>query len=223
MHAAPRCCALLAPAGLLLALLCGCAGAPPPPDRFDLGLPAVDAAGGAVVPADAGPGVVQASVEAPGWLDTPALVYRLAYVDAGQLHAYAHSQWAAAPAALLEQRLREGLAARRGAGGAGGALAGGVRMRVTLDEFSQVFASASASHAQLRARVDLVQMHTNALLAQRRFVLESPCPGADAAGALQGLRVAADRFIAQALDWAAQLPAPAAPAKNDTQAQANTP
>ena len=226
MRAGPGRNALLAPAGLVLALLtglAGCAGAPPAPERFDFGLPAVDAGAGAAAAADAGPGIAQASVGAPAWLDTPALFYRLAYADAGQVHAYAQRQWAAPPAALLEQRLRESLAAHRGAGGAGTGLSGSLRLRVELDEFSQVFATASASHAQLRARVELVQMHTNAVLAQRRFVLEAPCPSADAAGALQGLRVAADRFIAQALDWAAQLPAPAAPMNSTSQALGSKP
>src|SRR6218665_3580680 len=86
--------------GLLGAmLLTGCAGrpaGPTPPPPYDLCPPRV-------APAPARrraplPALVLADVEAPGLPDgSSAVLYRLAYADARQLHPYSHARWSQPP------------------------------------------------------------------------------------------------------------------------------
>ncbi len=202
----PGACVLI-PA-LAALLLAACAAAPPPPTRHDFGLPLEKPLAGRALP-DLVPGDV--AVTAPAWLDSPALLYRLAFADPAQLQSYTRSAWVAPPAALLELRLREAMAARTPAAAADRPLAAGsVRLLVELEEFSQVYDDATSSHAQLQAHVRVfaapARRGAGTVLAQRSFAIAQPAVTPDAAGGLQALRAAADRFVDQALDWAATLP-----------------
>src|SRR5881409_3206587 len=101
--------------GMLAAGLAGCSSLrsalPEKPVRqtmYDFGPPPATPAGAANRPA-----LVLPEVEAEGILDTPALLYRLAYEDAFQLRSYAFARWSAPPAQLLRQRLRDVLGKSR--------------------------------------------------------------------------------------------------------------
>lgn len=105
---------------------------------YDLGLPVMRAeAGGAAGTR------WQLEVKAPVWLDSAAMVYRLAYADPAQWREFSQARWVAPPAGLLERRLQRLLgyapAGRRGA----------CLLRLELDEFSQVFTDPQRSHALL--------------------------------------------------------------------------
>lgn len=195
-------------------LLDACSSAPPPPSRHDFGLPLQKPLAAPRLPASR---ALDAVVTAPAWLDSPALWYRLAYADPGQLQAYTRSAWVAPPAALLQARLREALDLQDARPGDAPTAAGQVRLQVELEEFSQVFDSAASSHAQLQAQVrviDAAPAHgTGIVLAQRRFALEQPADTPDADGALRALRGAVDRFVVQVLEWTATVPVATAAAR----------
>ena len=84
----------------------------------------------------------------PVWLDSTAIVYRLAYADPQRVHQYARARWAGQPSPLLQQRLRQSLAIAPGSAPC--------TLRVELDEFSQVFDAAASSRAVLRGEVLLL-------------------------------------------------------------------
>ncbi|MCX7184443.1 MAG: ABC-type transport auxiliary lipoprotein family protein [Nitrosospira sp.] len=189
-------------------LLTGCAIAPSAriaPTVYDLGL---------IQPTDAsalsGQPQLTASLlvteaTAPTWLDSQAIQYRLAYHDPAQAHVYANSRWAAAPAALLTQRIRSRIAAVVDSGVV--SASDGVRadyvLRLGLEEFSQVFDTVEQSRVVVRLRVSLVERGTRRLLAQRSFSVEQSAPTADAVGAVHALSEAGDRLSGDLIDWLA--------------------
>ena len=144
-----------------------------------------------------------AQVSAPARLDSPAIVYRLAYDDANQVRVYAQSQWAAAPASLLSQRLRErlSLALSAGVSRASQSPPSDYLLRVELEEFSQVFDTPRTSHALLQACATLIDLRRHELVAQHVFEVQQPAPSPDAAGAAHGLRDAVDQFVNELLHW----------------------
>lgn len=194
---------LTAAAGLMAAaVLAACSTTAPAIKRYDFGIPPAASADAART-VGANPEV---TVSAPIWLDTPAVLYRLGYADESQLHAYAQTQWVAAPSRLLEQALlASSLKDDPRACSAGGGPP--VRLDVNLQEFSQAFDSPSDSHVVLRAKVRMLSTRTHAVLAQRQFDLRAAAPASDGPGAVHGLRDLAHAFAASALAWAASCPA----------------
>ena len=168
-------------------LLSACALGPPAsaPAQFDLG-PAP-----ALVSASA-PRAQQIDVTAPSWLGGTGIAYRLAYQDAFRREVYRDSRWAAPPAVLVAERLRQRAAASAGPGA--------VILRLELEEFGQVFDTPTQSRVLLRVRA----WSGEAPGALKVFELNRPAPSADAAGAVQGLSRASDELIDQLLAWAAQ-------------------
>ncbi len=186
---------------LLLAALLGACAMPErasAPVLYDLGppppLPSSAEASPAATP-------LALRVQASPALDSRALLYRLAYADAQQLHAYSQSRWAMTPAELLQQRLREGLAPRfallpPGEGGP-------QLLHIELDEFSQRFTTPAHSEGQLRLRATLLQRTTSGgqRIMQREWRLSYPAPSADAAGGVRALRAASDAALAELVQW----------------------
>lgn len=178
-------------AGVAVATLAACSllpAAPPSPAVFDLGpLPPAPA------PAT-GPALVQ--VTAPPWLDGQAMLYRLAYRDAARLSSYRDSRWAAPPAALLQERLRQRLAQAAEAPGA-------ARLRLEVEKFCQRFDAPGSSHAVVRMRAALLEAGTGRVLHQRTFTEEVPAATADASGGAHALAKASDAALAAVIAWAA--------------------
>jgi len=145
------------------------------------------------------------AVAAPAWLDTTAIVYRLNYQDAARQQAYANSRWAAAPAALLTQRLRGRFAAATDSGVIG--VADNARadytLRVELEDFSHVFDTADASRAVVMARASIVNVAKRTLLAQKSFSIERAAASPDAGGGVRALASAGDEMIEAVTAWAA--------------------
>jgi cholesterol transport system auxiliary component len=178
--------------------LVACVNNPPSkPAEYDFGPEAVMPEGSPRLQRE----ITVASVTAPVWLDSPALIYRLAYRDASQPRSYVESRWVAPPKELFTTRLRQQL----GAASPGGVLApaDGVRtavtLRVELLEFSQVFDSPDRSHALVRVRAVLVA--DGRLVAQTTFTAERVAPSANAAGGARALALAADAAIARLISW----------------------
>lgn len=184
---------LLATASLALTA-CSLAPTAPPRAIYDLGPPPTTIAPGAATPAWR-----VADVTAPPWLAGDGIAYRLAFQQAQRLEHYRDSAWAAPPAALLTQRLRERLTTPTDCNSRGPAL-----LAVSLDEFEQVFSSATSSHVVLRLHATLWPFGGGAAVAQH-WRLERPAPSADAAGAVQGLAQAVEAWMPLAASWAAEV------------------
>ena len=177
--------------GLALVLAClaaaGCSIAPtvPPQAVFDLGTP------------PAGPGATGLRVRVPElasapWLADTGMAYRLLYRDSYQREAYRDSRWAAAPAALVHQRMRQRLAQRSCSGSTGSEPPS---LQLTVDEFSQVFESPTRSHGLVRLRASLGPG------SETTFEARVESPGADARGAVQALARATDQVLEDVLAW----------------------
>jgi cholesterol transport system auxiliary component len=194
-----RWCFLLWIAAAAPELLTACAAPTSSMTRFDLGLPPTATAHDPHL-ANAR---TLAEVSAPARLDSPGIVYRLAYDDANQVRAYAQSQWVAPPASLLSQRLRERLSLTLSAGIArtDQSPASDYLLRVELEEFSQVFDTPTRSHAVLQACATLIDLRRHELVAQHVFEVQRPALSPNALGAAHGLRDAVDQFIAELLHW----------------------
>lgn len=178
----------------------GCSLAPvrPVAARYDFGPLAVAQA----APRLSQP-VVVADVGAPSWLDTSAMLYRLAYQDAAQPRAYADSRWVAPPAALLTAQLRARLAAADPAGvlTPGDGARAPLVLRVELQEFTQVFETPAKSVAQLALRATLLR--DGRLIAQHTIVARVPAATPNAAGGAAAFAAASDRAISAIVGWVA--------------------
>ena len=205
---------MLGASSLVLALA-ACSGlptAPTQPVRYDLGMtdltaPLANAAAPSVAPVP----LVLAEVQAPGLPEgLTAMFYRLNYSDSQQLRAYQNARWSLPPAQMVEQRLRMRLGLERpvlsGKDNVRPLLADKrsiAQLRVTVDEFSQVFDSASSSRALLRLSASLIgagESAGNQLLGQKVFTVEVPA-AADAAGGAQAMARAVDEAAAQLSRW----------------------
>lgn len=172
----------------------------------------------APVPADRRaplPPLALADLEAPGLVEgSTAVLYRLAYADARQLRPYSQARWSQPPAQLVQQRLRDQLGQRRAVltadSGAAQARAAGklpTVLRVELEEFSQVFTSATASAGLVRLRATLAEPAATGetLLGQRVFIVQRPATSADAAGGTRALAEATDQLAQELVQWLEQL------------------
>ncbi|MEQ1773099.1 MAG: ABC-type transport auxiliary lipoprotein family protein [Burkholderiales bacterium] len=188
---------------VFFASVCGCAIGPEkrdPPVVFDLGpqrnyvtaKPAINAT------------LLIAPVSASPWLDSPNIMYRLTYRDAGRPEAYAQHRWAMSPALLLTERLRGRFAAAaRGVVGTQDGARADYSLRIELEDFSQSFDAAESSKTSVRLRASLIDVNTRALHAQRSFMVERPA-APNAPGAAQSLASASDAVVEELVAWAVQ-------------------
>lgn len=188
---------------LFYSALFGCAIGPEKRDLpavFDLGpqrnytasQPAIDAT------------LLISAVSASPWLDSPNIMYRLTYRDAGRSEAYAQHRWAMSPALLLTERLRGRFAAAsRGVVGTQDGARADYSLRIELEDFSQSFDAADASKASVRLRASLIDLNTRALHAQKSFSVERPA-APNAPGAAQSLATASDVVVEELVVWATQ-------------------
>jgi cholesterol transport system auxiliary component len=184
----------------LLAAGCGIVPQPRPlPAEYDFGPPAAAAAEKGRIREP----VLVPEVTAPAWLDTPSMVYRLAYQDAASPRHYANSRWVMPPAALVTARLRSRIAQESAAGvltPEDNTRADAV-LRVELVEFSQVFDAPGSSQVVVQLRASLIRGQK--LAAQRSFVVRRAATTADAAGAAAAFAAASDEAIDALVGWTA--------------------
>jgi len=195
---------------LLAAMLAGCKALPDKPAQqvmYDFG-PAPAAS--AEPPAAERPPLLLSDVQVGTALEGTELLYRLAYEDPHALRPYAFARWSSPPGELVRQRLRERLGRERAVLDPGAASAltrrGGANppvLRVELEEFSQVFATAAESSGVLRLRATLLESTAGGerLVAQRSFEARRPAPSANAAGGVRALAAATDAVAAELTDW----------------------
>jgi cholesterol transport system auxiliary component len=139
-----------------------------------------------------------ADVTAPPWLAGDGIAYRLAFQQAQRLEHYRDSFWAAPPAALLTQRLREQLAATPACANRPPAL-----LAVSLDEFEQQFGSPASSQVVLRVHATLWAAGSTAPALQQHWRLQRPA-APDAPGAVRALAQTVDDWLPQLGGWLQQ-------------------
>jgi cholesterol transport system auxiliary component len=194
--------ALLACAGGLAG--CSLVQQVPPPVVYDLGPAPVQAASGALP-------LRVADVAGPPWLDDTGIAYRLLFRDPQRRERYRDSRWAAPPAALLAQRLRQQAVASGACAAATQAVpAPQPMLAVMLDDFEQVFPAAGTSHVavRLRATMWLPAPGGGSAPVEREFLAQRAAPTPDAAGAARAFAQAVDALVPQVVGWAAGQVAP---------------
>lgn len=150
-----------------------------------------------------------ADTTAPVWLDSRAIHYRLLYDNPTQSYTYANNRWIATPAALLTQQLRNRIAAgtQEQVIKDNGIAAADHVLLTELEEFSQVFDTATDSYIVAGLRASLIERNTRKLLAQKDFNITAKAPSADAAGAVSALSAASNQLLNELVNWlAAALP-----------------
>ncbi|CAN5210870.1 hypothetical protein BH11PSE11_BH11PSE11_08990 [soil metagenome] len=189
---------------LAFAVLAACASkSAPPHSLFDLGparaAPAANPQTGNL------PALSIAEVNAPAWLDSQFMYFRLAYSNEQQPRPYATSRWTMPPAQLFGQRLKSRLA--QGGSAVLAASDGALNvplMRIDADEFIQNFDTPGSSSAQIAIRASVFNGRT--LVAQKSFLQQASAPSADAAGGAKAFSVASDALISDMMTWLASLP-----------------
>ncbi|VVD72244.1 ABC-type transport auxiliary lipoprotein family protein [Pandoraea anhela] len=229
------------------ALVAGCAAPAPSGSlaRFDLGPPVIPAAALAAADnasapsAPSAPGVMKGSaapasgvaaagvphqsplkvvVNAPSWLDSDMIYYRLPASEGDQARVYANSRWLASPARLFGDRLRAALSVDRAVLAAGDPAAAPA-LRVEIEEFAQYFDSTSASHGVVQVRATLFDGPK--LLAQTTLRAQAPAATLDAAGGAKALAAASDAVQTQLIQWlAGRVPSPSATTRAPAQSRA---
>ena len=169
------------------------------PAEYDFGPPPTQAAAASRIREP----VLVPDLSTPAWLDTNAMVYRLAYQDAASPRTYANSRWVMPPAALVTVRLRSRLAQESTVGVLApddNARADAI-LRVEMLEFSQVFDAPGSSQVLVQLRASVIRGQT--LAAQRSFVVRRPAATADAPGAAAAFSGAADEAVEAVVAWTA--------------------
>lgn len=150
-----------------------------------------------------------ADAAAPSWLDNNAIHYRLLYQNPTQSYTYASSRWIATPAALLTQQIRNRIVASTSEQVIkdNSTAKADYALHIELEEFTQLFDAADASHIVIGLRASLVERNTRKLLAQKDLSIAEKTPTADAAGAVFALSSASNQLINELVDWLiAELP-----------------
>lgn len=183
---------------MLAALLAGCSLIQPAPPvvTYDLG-PYV----GAPATAARLPKLRVGQIEGPDWLDGTALLYRLQYTQAERLQPYATQRWITSPLRLIDDRLRDAVAARGSLAARGDP--GVATLSLDVLDFEQVFESASMSRGVVRVRATV---YRGTVIGQKTFFVEQPAATADGAGGVKALASATDAAVVAVLDWVATLP-----------------
>lgn len=188
---------------LIALMLAGCTltpQAPSPVSIYDLG-PMPQSEPQRSLPLHA---IIQtAEISAPVWLDTQAIRYRLAYHDPAQTYAYANSRWAAPPARLLTERIRQHIATFHAETDRviSGTLPASYLLRIELSEFVQIFEEAHSSQVMIGWRVHLFERTTQSIVAQRNFSLAGSTETADAAGAVKAFIRLSDQLAGELTEW----------------------
>lgn len=181
---------------LLLALLTGCSLAPPRQQHsttyYDL--PAFKMESTAALRT--------LDVVPSSWLAGTAMHYRLAYADGNRREHYAGSRWSGPPAELLGIGLQRSLMSGHEGVGTG------CRLRLDLDDFSQVFDSAQHSRMLLEGRATLYGAQQK-VLGRRTISLSQPA-GSDAASGVAASGPLGAALVRELRSWiATTCPTPA--------------
>ncbi|UJP06251.1 MAG: ABC-type transport auxiliary lipoprotein family protein [Nitrosomonas sp.] len=175
----------------------------PAASAYDFGMPPVQPASDQA--RQVHKSILIADASAPSWLDTTAIRYRLLYHNAAQAYIYANSRWAAPPAALLTQHIRNRIASQtheQVVKDSGIAKTDYV-LHIELEEFTQLFDSIADSRIAVGFRASLVERSNRKLLAQKDFNRIEIAPSADAEGAISAFSAASRQLTDELVHWLA--------------------
>jgi cholesterol transport system auxiliary component len=161
---------------------------------YDLGPSQQHATAAAAIPA-------RIEVRAPSWLSNATMQYRLDYQQPAPRMAFSESRWASPPAEMLERKLARALTADSPAAAGEHVTRNGCRLRIELDEFSQVFDTPQSSHATIVARAELLPPRGDAAIARHLVTLREATPSPDAKGGVVGHQRASDRLTRELGTW----------------------
>lgn len=188
--------ALCLAAAAILPGACGTLGGTRDPLAvYDLGLAAPVTPAPVVVPA-------RVEVRAPSWLATAAMQYRLDYEQPAQRQTFTASRWVSPPAEMLERSLNRAFSMP-----SGGSADSACRLRLELDEFSQVFDSPQGSKAVLVARAELLPAHGDGIIARRLVSFEIAAASADAKGGVAAHQQGSRQLAGELAGWLGSLDA----------------
>lgn len=176
---------------LALAACNGLAVPPRPVALYDLGL---------TEPLDlpAGRAPAQILLNAPSWLNSSAMQYKLEWDQSSRRRTFLESRWVANPLELLSRSLdRAILGATTGTNQC--------RMRVELDEFIQIFDSADSGRAELIARASWLPARGDRILATREFRLSKPTVAATAERGVEALKDLSSELARGIAGWLDEL------------------
>lgn len=148
-----------------------------------------------------------ARISVPQWLVGTGMHYRLDYRNDRQLAVYAHSDWAAPPAALLETVIQDVLATHgdwRAVVGPGSPATADASLHIRLDDFSQAFSQPHDSAGVIDATATLIGDHGDKVLAQRHFHVEIATETPDAQGGVAALAEASRHLATLLQRWLQQ-------------------
>lgn len=143
------------------------------------------------------------NIESVPGFDNHSIYFRLAYINPTRSYTYANSRWAASPAILLSQQLRNMIVtktANQVLKDSSTAKSDYV-LHVELEEFTQVFDTIDSSHVVISMQANLVGRKSHELLAQQTFSVKKNANTADAVGAVNALANASDLIISELIDW----------------------
>lgn len=147
-----------------------------------------------------------ATIEAPIWLEGQAIRYRLAYYDPARTYVYANSQWAASPSELLTERIRQNFSANTEPKSDENRSFANYLLKITLEEFMQIFDTADSSHVVIYIRAALHKSDHHQPIATRNFSKKLLTPTADAAGAVVSFITASDSLADELVQWTSDFP-----------------
>ncbi|MEJ8845690.1 ABC-type transport auxiliary lipoprotein family protein [Variovorax rhizosphaerae] len=194
----------------ICAVLAGCGALPDKPSRvvmYDFG-PGDTAPAPAAAPSL--PTIALTELETNPRLDGTQILYRLGYADANELRPYGQARWSMAPTQMVRQRIRNGLSQRRlvlnaeeNASMTSTEGKAPDTLRVTVEEFSQVFDTPSSSVGLVRLRATLVTGAPGGdrVRGQKTFTVQRPAATADAAGGVKALAAATDAAVNDIVQW----------------------
>jgi cholesterol transport system auxiliary component len=123
------------------------------------------------------------TVDAPEWLQSENIRYRLLYVEPTRVRYYAQDRWLVPPPALLAQRL----SLSQGTGG--------LRLKIRLLEFEQVFDTPQTARVILAFRATATPPDNEMIVAEKVFKMTQATANANAEGAV----VSSARIIGEAV------------------------
>jgi cholesterol transport system auxiliary component len=123
------------------------------------------------------------SVDAPVWLQDENIRYRLLYAEPSRVRFYAQDRWLAPPSAMLAQRLS--LVGNRQ----------GLRLKIKLFEFEQVFDDSQRARMRLVFRAFALRRDSEDMVGEKLFNLSLPTPSTDAKGAVTASALLMDEAV----------------------------
>lgn len=194
---------------ICILLLAGCTILPPPKAThaiYDFGVQQSQSTSEAFNPSNKIRSLQVTEMSAPAWLNNTAIHYRLAYHNPAQFHTYANSRWAAAPAVLLTQQIRNRIVANTRDQVINDNIIARAEyvLHIELIEFSQVFDTTDTSDVTVSLRASLIDRNSRKLLAQKSFNTTIKTPTANATGAVNALISTSNQSIDELIEWLTQ-------------------